>query len=96
MLDETTDISVGKLLAICVRYYSEKSENIMTAFLGLYPVVQATGVALFQAVKDSLSEYGLSRSDCIGLACDGAAVMVGENNSVWSRIKEESPKMHTE
>lgn len=69
-----------------------KSLKKSTAFLGMYPVVQATGVALFQAVKDSLSQYGLSLSDRIGLSCDGAAVMVRENNSVWSRIKEESPK----
>ena len=29
--------------------------------------------------------------NCIGVACDRATVMVGENNSVWSRIKEDSP-----
>ena len=91
MLDETTDITLEKLLAICVRYYRENTEKIMTAFLGLYPIVQATGEALFQTVKDSLYEYDLTLANCIGIACDGAAVMVGENNSVWSRIKEDSP-----
>lgn len=53
--------------------------------------MQATGEVLFQIIKESLSDYGLSLSDSIGLGCDGAAVMVGENNSVWSRVKAEFP-----
>ncbi|KAG0445007.1 hypothetical protein HPB47_004919 [Ixodes persulcatus] len=91
MLDETTDVTVEKLLAICTRYFSEKSGEVVTPFLGLYPVVHATGEALFQIVRGCLFEYGMCLSDCVGIACDRAAVMVGEHNSVWSRMKEESP-----
>ncbi|XP_068239267.1 SCAN domain-containing protein 3-like [Palaemon carinicauda] len=91
LVDETTDISVEKLLAICIRYFDEDCGKILTAFLGLYPIVHATGEALFKAVKDSMTEYNICLSDCIGIACDGASVMVGEYNSVWSRIKEVSP-----
>lgn len=91
MVDESTDVAVEKLLAVCARYFSEKSGEILTAFLGLYPVVQATGEALFLALTECLREHGLAFADCIGIACDGAAVMVGEHNSVWSRIKKESP-----
>lgn len=87
MLDETTDVTVEKLLAIRTRYFSEKSGEVVTPFLGLYPVVHATGEALFQIVRGCLFEYGMCLSDCVGIACDGAAVMVGEHNSVWSRIK---------
>lgn len=91
LIDESTDVSVDKMLAICARYFSDKSCKIETVFLGLYPVIQATGEALFQIVKDSVAEHGMTLLNCLGFGCDGAAVMVGEHNIVWSRIKEESP-----
>lgn len=88
MLDETTDVTLEKLLAICTRYFSEKSSEVATAFLGLYPVIHATGYALLQIVSDCLSEYAICLRDSFGITCDGDAVMNGEHNSVWSRIKE--------
>lgn len=91
MVDESTDTSVEKMLVICARYFSEKFKKIVTVFFGLYPVIQATGEALFQIVTDSVTEHGMTLVDCIGIGCDGAAVMVGEHNSVWSRIKQASP-----
>lgn len=47
MVDESTDVGVEKLLAVCARYFSEKSSKIKTTFLGLYLVVQATGKPFF-------------------------------------------------
>lgn len=91
MLDETTDVSVEKLFTICARYFSEKCSKIVTVFLGLYPVIHATGEVLFKIFKNCLAEHTHSLSDCIGFGCDGTAVMTGEHNSIWSRIKEESP-----
>ena len=59
--------------------------------MGLYPVIQATGAALFEAVENCLSEYELSLTDCVGLACDGASSMIGVHNSVSSRITQKCP-----
>lgn len=91
IVDEGTDVATEKLLAVCARYFSEKAGEIKTAFLGLYPVVRATGEALFRALTECLRDHSLAFADCIGIGCDGAAVMVGGHNSVWSRIKKESP-----
>lgn len=60
-------------------------------FLELYPVVQATEEALFFALTERLYEHCVAFSDCIGTACDGAFIMVGECDSVWSTMREESP-----
>lgn len=86
MVDESTDLAVEKLVAVCIQYFSEKSGEILTAFLGFYPAVQG----LSEALTECLREHGLAFTDCIGIACDGAVVMVGEHNSVWLRIKKGS------
>ena len=65
--------------------------NIVTAFLGLVDIISATGMDLFAAMKEYLVASGLKFEDCVGYASDGAANMVGEHNSLWSRIVEEAP-----
>ena len=42
-------------------------------------------------MKATLKRVGLTITDCIGFGSDGASKMVGDHNSVWTRIKEESP-----
>lgn len=46
IVDESTDISVVKYLCICVRYFSKKSNNIITDFLGILVVETATAQSL--------------------------------------------------
>ena len=91
IVDESTDVSCSKLLCVVIRYYSKSEKRIVTSFLSLIPVVKATGNDLFEALKSCLEESGLDLTNCIGYASDGASVMVGKHNSVWSRIKEASP-----
>uniref|UniRef100_A0A0N7ZCY6 Uncharacterized protein n=1 Tax=Scylla olivacea TaxID=85551 RepID=A0A0N7ZCY6_SCYOL len=91
LVDESTDISTEKHLCIVVRYFSKKEKKIMTELVGLVPVTEATGAVLFNKIKTSVQDIGQSLSNCIGFASDGASVMVGHNNSVWTRIQEESP-----
>ena len=90
ILDESTDFSCTKLLYVIVRYNSKSEKRIMTSFPSLH-VVKATGKDLFEALKSCLEQSGLDLVNCIGYASDGASVMVGEYDSVWSRIKATSP-----
>ena len=91
LVDESTDVSCTKYLCVTVRYFSEKQEKIRTAFINLVSLVSATGEDIFNALKLSLEDVGLKVEDCVGLACDGASVMVGKHDSVWSRMKIMSP-----
>ena len=54
-------------------------------------MVDTAGEALFRHVKNTLENANLSLKDCIGFCSDGASNMIGCNNSLWSRIKAESP-----
>ena len=91
LLDESTDRSSAKHLCVCIRYFSEIKNVIESALLGLMPVVSTTGESLFEELKKCLSDFNLNLLDCIGFSSDSASNMVGMHNSVWSRVKLESP-----
>ncbi|KAK6168647.1 hypothetical protein SNE40_019839 [Patella caerulea] len=91
LIDESTDIGSIKSLCVCIRYFNDVEKNIVTAFVGLVDVVEATGQALFDALRLELETVGLDLSNCVGFASDGASAMVGQHNSVWSRIRTVSP-----
>ena len=91
LIDETTDVASKKNLCICIRYFSEQTLKVETAYVSMVEVNEATGENLFQALKAALEEIGLNLGNCFGFASDGASTMVGIRNSVWSRIKEASP-----
>ena len=93
LVDEATDLSVDKNLCLCVRYFSPNEKRIRTEYLDLIPVLETTGAALFAKVRQCLEENQLSIKDCIGFSSDGASNMVGNTNSLWSRLRGENPTM---
>ena len=90
IIDESTDISTQKYLCILVRFLSNEDE-IVTRFLSLIPVQEATGENIFNHIKQEIENCNQILENCIGFASDGASNMVGCNNSVWSRMKAISP-----
>jgi len=91
LVDESTDVSSTKLMAVCVCYYNPELMKVVNQFLGQEEVVSCTGENLFNAIKKVLNKYNLKCEDIIGYSSDGANNVAGQNNSVWSRIKEASP-----
>jgi hypothetical protein len=91
IVDESTDVSTAKQLCVIVRYYSEVEKKILTAFVDLIPVVHTSADDLFNAIKDCLTEIKFDLVDCVGYSSNGASVMVGEHNSVWTRIAAVAP-----
>lgn len=63
-LDETTDISVSKLLCICIKYCSKKHNHFVSAYLGLVELLDADANGIVNAIIDFLqanvldSKYG--------------------------------------
>ncbi len=96
-LDESTDCCSTKHISICVRYLSEKKEQIMSDFWGLIPVTRSSGEELYIAIKSftlgkELAKSGLQVKDCFGVATDGGSNMCGDANSVFSRFREGNPQ----
>jgi hypothetical protein len=91
IVGETTDVSVHKVLAIIVRFFSRKSGKVTDALLELVSLSTATGESLFLAIRKALESFGLDLNKCVGFGCDGASVMIGHYNLVWSCIHEINP-----
>ena len=91
LVDESTDVASEKHICIVIRYFSEKRSKIVTELGGLVTITGASGEELFEALNACVSKLGLQWSDCIGFGSDGASSMIGEHNSVWSRVRERSP-----
>ena len=70
---------------------SNTRNAIVTSFLGLLPVKDGTANGLFEIIKSEISISGVLLENCTGYGSDGAAAMVGRNNSVWTRLKAAAP-----
>ena len=90
LANESTDISCEKHICICVRFFDDTTDQIGSCFLGLIPVMDATGESLFNAISTLAGDFGMVLSDCIGFT--SASNMIGEHNSVWCHIRNLSPK----
>lgn len=91
LIDESTDVATDKHMCIVIRYYSELRSTIVTEFGGLVPITGATGHELFVTLSNHLEKMGLKWCNCVGFGSDGASSMIGDHNSVWSRVRERSP-----
>ena len=88
LLDESTDITVTKLLAVCIVYFSETQCSIVSTFLGMIDLHEGTADAIVNALKSLLSEYDLNLQNLRGVGTDNVQVMVGINNGLYKKLKE--------
>ncbi|XP_066990850.1 zinc finger protein 862-like [Macrobrachium rosenbergii] len=66
----------------------------MDAFFGLVPIDDATAQSLYNHVVKAMTDVGIPyKENLIGLAADGANVMMGKHNSLSSRLKEDIPTL---
>jgi hypothetical protein len=46
MIDESTDVSVSKLLGVSIKYYSESQKKVVSTFLSILDVEQSDAIGL--------------------------------------------------
>lgn len=89
IIDETTDISTAKCLAIVARFY--RGEKIQDNFLGLIEIQELTAQALFDSVCGFLTKNNIPVQKMIGFAADNASVMSGNRAGVAKKFEELLP-----
>uniref|UniRef100_H3AVF6 HAT C-terminal dimerisation domain-containing protein n=1 Tax=Latimeria chalumnae TaxID=7897 RepID=H3AVF6_LATCH len=95
IVDESTDRDDDKQLGMIVKYYDENQLRVETKFYRLRVVNSATDENLFKALEDAFEANNIKWENVTRLGADGAANMIGKNNSLMSRIKEKQPHLHT-
>lgn len=91
--DESTDVSISKFMGLCIRFYSQREESIVTDFLGIIEVTKCTGEILARTLLEYLYKIGLPPKNMFAIGTDGASNMCGLNNSFYTHLKKEVPSL---
>ena len=82
ILDEVSDTSNTEQLSFCLRFV-DSNDDLREEFLKFIHCNEgATGRDLFEAVTNTLSEFGLDLMNCRGQGYDGAGGMAGKVNGL--------------
>lgn len=94
IVDESTSLSKRACLIVYLRTSVGDSEPL-TFFLDLLELDSTTADGITSELLRCLEKYGLDDSfqrDClVGFCSDGAAVVVGKKNGVYSKLKDKFP-----
>lgn len=95
LVDESTDITDTKFMCTLVRYVSPVNGHIRTALLELISLDarNCSAVHIYDAFKNCLTSKNIPLSNIVGVASDGANVMVGRTNSFYSHLKNDVPSI---
>ena len=82
ILDEASDISNKEQLSFCLRFV-DSNNDIREEFLKFIHCDEGvTGRDLFEAMTNTLSEFGFDLMNCRGQGYDGAGDMAGKVNGL--------------
>ena len=90
IIDESTDISSVKCLAIVIRMFVEN--KVQDEFLCTKEIAKADTDHIYDLLVNYFNENCIPYKDnCIGFAADGASVKMGKNHSVSVKLKADIP-----
>jgi len=93
LIDESTDITVNKMLGIAIRYYSVEQKKIISTFLRLIYIENGTAESIVNAIKKLLIDAKLQLIKMQGIGTDNASTMVEINSGVYARLKKDVPHL---
>ncbi|XP_068990425.1 zinc finger BED domain-containing protein 5-like [Neodiprion pinetum] len=92
LVDESTDVSATKHLALVVRFFN--NGRINDVFLALIPTPIVTAQALYDHVIAFFKKHNIPyKSNMIGFASDGASNMFGTHHSLSVLLKKDIPHL---
>lgn len=98
IIDESTDVSATKCVTIIVKFYDSEKGKIVTKMLDLISVYGenpqmsgSTGDSLFNMLLETLNSYNVPLNNLVGFAADGASNIMGDYNSLSSRLRQDFP-----
>ena len=93
VIDETTDLSSVKQLAVLATYFDIQSFESKYFLLDLVELVDGTANGIYLATKQVFLELHIPMENIIGYSSDTTNVMFGEHNSVAQLLKAEYPNI---
>lgn len=94
IIDETTDVSTTKCLAVLVRFYSKTQCKVCDTFLGLLEINDgSTASNIYDTLINYLTSVGIKLENMVGFAADNCATMMGHLNGVQSLLRKRIPNL---
>lgn len=88
IIDETTDISTKKCLAVLCRFVNTSQTAIKDQLLSLIEVEDCSASGLTNAILDLLKKFEINHNNVIGFGADNASVMMGQIGGVQAKLKK--------
>ena len=66
IIDETTDVSITKELAVVCRYYDNNKHKVVIEFYEMIPIVSATTESIFKHLADAFDKDGIPLANIFG------------------------------
>ncbi|KAJ8929955.1 hypothetical protein NQ314_017320 [Rhamnusium bicolor] len=89
IIDESTDVSTTKILAI--KNFSNNSNSVKTKFLSIIIIKGITAQDLFDAPNSGLSDQGLNLLNMIGFVVDTTNVVFGKHAGIVAKMRDVNP-----
>ena len=91
MIDESTDVSVRRVMALVVRLYVKDDMATRDFMLDLVEPFDGTARGLFDAMMKSLEAAGMDTKSIIGSGADNCSTMMGGNAGFQKLLKDVVP-----
>lgn len=93
IIDETTDVSIKKSLAVAVRFFDDEIKRVKDRCFALIEIENATADGLFQEICALLKNNNIPINNLVGFAADNASVMMGNINGVKAKFQQVLPNL---
>ncbi|KAE8739291.1 hypothetical protein FOCC_FOCC015214 [Frankliniella occidentalis] len=94
IVDETTDNTTIKHMAVLIKYYSESQGKYIVDFLCILGTPKTTHDVLYNVLVEFMDKVGLRKDRLMALGTDGAANLCGPHHSLFSLLKKDCPNLH--
>lgn len=86
LVDESTELSSMKTLAVVIRYFC--GTRVRDRFLGLLEALDLTAEGLYGSLMACLEKNYIPINQMIGIAADNANVMIGDKGGLRAKLSE--------
>lgn len=93
IVDESTDITINKMLVLYFKYREHESVDYKTVFGGIVQLTGCTAASLETALRKFYCDHNLDINCLIMLTSDGASVMLGRHNGLAALLKRSIPHL---
>ena len=93
IVDESTDISVHKMLVLYIKFREETDFCYKTVFAGIIQLSGCTAENILDAITKFYADHALDMNKMVMFTSDGASVMLGRHKGVAALLKRQIPHL---